>query len=153
MLPVATAAFLLIPGVVQAQDPPTPPAPPVETELVGFREVFQYPAFERRNPFRPIGVGDEGEPRYEELSLIGVIFDEDPTASVAMVSTGGVAVDEVGTVTAVPGDAYNLKVGYTIGNTTIREIHRDRVVVDVEEFGISDRRTMIFLSRRPGGSQ
>jgi hypothetical protein len=46
-----------------------------------------------------------------------------------------------------------VKVGQTIGNTTIREIQRDRVIVDVEEFGLTERRTMFFLSRRQGGSQ
>jgi predicted thioesterase len=81
------------------------------------------------------------------------MFSSDPAASVAVLSTGGVEVAEDGTLAAVEGDAYNVKVGQTIGNTTIREIQRDRVVVDVEEFGLTDRRTMFFLSRRQGGSQ
>jgi hypothetical protein len=136
-------------GYAQA---PQQQGPPPEPELVFEREVFQYPAFQRRNPFVPLE-GAQGGIRYEQLSLIGIMFSSDPAASVAVLSTGGVEVAEDGTLAAVEGDAYNVKVGQTIGNTTIREIQRDRVVVDVEEFGLTDRRTMFFLSRRQGGSQ
>jgi hypothetical protein len=72
---------------------------------------------------------------------------------VAVLTTGGVTVADDGTVAATEGDAYNAKVGQRIGNTIIREIQRDRVIVDVEEFGLTERRTMLFVSRRPGGSR
>lgn len=146
----AQAALALIPGVVQAQEPPPRPQP--EPELVFEREVFQYPSFARRNPFIPLE-GAQGGIRYEQLSLIGIMYSPDPSASVAVLSTGGYTIAEDGTLSPVEGDAYNVKVGQRIGNTTIREIQRDRVIVDVEEFGLTDRRTMIFLSRRQGGSQ
>jgi hypothetical protein len=70
-----------------------------------------------------------------------------------VVSTGGYSIAPDGTLSPVDGDAFNVKVGQRIGNVTIREIQRDRIVVGVEEFGLTDRRTMIFLSRRQGGSQ
>jgi hypothetical protein len=146
----AAGALLGAAAEAQAQAPPQQPAP--EPELVFEREIFRYPAFQRRNPFIPLE-GAAGGIRFEQLSLIGIMYSPDPTASVAVLSTGGVQVAADGTVSAVPGDAYNLKVGQTIGNTTIREIQRDRVIVDVEEFGLTDRRTMFFLSRRQGGSQ
>jgi hypothetical protein len=146
----------LLPFAVAAQEPAPaqqpPPGPAPEPELVFEREVFQYPSFTRRNPFVPLE-GAGGELRFEQLSLIGIMYSDDPSASVAILSTGGVSVAEDGTVTPVAGDAYNAKVGQRIGNTTIREIQRDRVLVDVEEFGLTDRRTMVFISRRPGGSQ
>ncbi|HUF77037.1 MAG TPA: hypothetical protein VMM35_12205 [Longimicrobiales bacterium] len=141
------AAF---PAAGEAQEPP--PRPPQEPELVFEREVFQYPAFQRRNPFMPLE-GAQGGVRFEQLSLIGIMYSPDPTASVAIMSTGGVTVNADGTTAPVAGDAYNVKVGQTIGNTTIREIQRDRVIVDVTEFGLTDRRTMFFQSRRQGGSQ
>jgi hypothetical protein len=134
----------------EAQAPP--PGPPQEPELVFEREVFQYPAFQRRNPFVPLE-GAEGGVRFEQLNLIGIMYAPDPTASVAVLSTGGVQVADDGTLSAVPGDAFNVKVGQTLGNVTIREIQRDRIIVDVEEFGLTDRRTMFFQSRRQGGSQ
>ena len=147
---VACAALGALPVPGEAQAPP--PRPPQEPELVFEREVFQYPAFQRRNPFIPLE-GAAGGVRFERLSLIGVMYSSDPTASVAVVTTGGVQVAEDGTLSAIEGDAFNVKVGQTIGNTTIREIQRDRVIVDVEEFGLTDRRTMFFQSRRQGGSQ
>jgi hypothetical protein len=143
-------ALTAVPAMGDAQAPPPQPTP--EPELIFEREIFQYPAFQRRNPFIPLE-GAAGGVRFEQISLIGIMYSSDPTASVAVVSTGGVRVAEDGTVTPVEGDAYNVKVGQTIGNTTIREIQRDRVIVDVEEFGLTDRRTMFFLSRRQGGSQ
>ena len=50
-----------------------------------------------------------------------------PTAgnSVAVVSTGGVTVNPDGTTAPIEGDAFYLKVGERIGNTTIVEIRRD----------------------------
>jgi len=147
----AGVTFLAIPSAGHAQAPQQQ-GPPPEPELVFEREVFQYPAFQRRNPFVPLE-GAQGGIRYEQLSLIGIMYSSDPTASVAVLSTGGVQVADDGTIAPVEGDAYNVKVGQTLGNTTIREIQRDRVVVDVEEFGLTDRRTMFFISRRQGGSQ
>ena len=142
-----------IPGVTPPapSDQAPPPGPQAEPELIFEREVFQYPAFARRNPFLPLAAG--GELRYEQLNLIGIVYSSDPSASVAVLSTGGVTVNADGTIAPVDGDAYNAKVGQRIGNATIREIQRDRVIVDVEEFGLTERRTMLFQSRRPGGSR
>jgi hypothetical protein len=153
LLPVA--AHAQIPGITPPQAEPQAAAPQggpqAEPELIFEREIFQYPAFARRNPFLPLAAG--GELRYEQLSLIGIVYSPDPSSSVAVLSTGGVTMNDDGTVTPVEGDAYNAKVGQRIGNTTIREIQRDRVIVDVEEFGLTERRTMLFQTRRPGGSR
>jgi hypothetical protein len=143
--------FLVLPNVVHAQEPP--PAPQPEPELVFEREVFEYPSFPRSNPFLAQSANPQGGPRFERLTLTGIIWDPDPTFSVAVLSTGALSVAPDGTVTMAPGEAYNAKVGQRIGNTTIREIQRDRVVVDVEEFGLTDRRTMFIASRRQGGTQ
>ena len=154
-LSVAVGVLVAIPCDARAQDATPPPPPPqtVETQLVFDREVFAYPAFTRRNPFLALAATDAG-PRFEQLSLIGIMYDDrDANASVAVVSTGGVAVAADGTTAAVAGDAYYLKVGEQIGNITVVEIHRDRVVVDVDEFDARERETMTFVSRRQGGSQ
>ncbi len=150
VLLVAVGVLAWLPTLGEAQAPP--PGPPPEPELVFEREVFQYPAFQRRNPFIALE-GARGGIRFEQLSLIGIMYSPDPAASVAVLSTGGVQIADDGTLAPVQGDAYNVKVGQSIGNVTVREIQRDRVVVDVEEFGLTDRRTMFFLSRRQGGSQ
>jgi hypothetical protein len=149
---VLAAGCLMLPALVQGQEPP-PAQPQAEPELVFEREVFEYPSFPRSNPFVPQSASRGGGPRFERLTLTGIIWDPDPTFSVAVLTTGAVSVAPDGTVTFAPGEAYNAKVGQRIGNTTIREIQRDRVVVDVEEFGLTDRRTMFIASRRQGGTQ
>lgn len=145
-LTVAFAASALIvltpPSGARAQDPaaaPAAPQPARDTELVFDREVFQYPSFTRRNPFLPLS-GGEGGVRYEQLSLIGIMYSPDASASVAVLSTGGVAVADDGTTTAIEGDSFYLKPGESIGNTTIIEIRRDAVIVDVEVFDAVERR-------------
>ena len=151
---VAVGVALAMPSAAWAQDPPQPPPqPPAETELIFDREVFQYPQFTRRNPFRPLLAADAGGPRYEQLTLIGIMYSEDPSASVAVVSTGSVTVAEDGTLAATEGDAYYMRVGETRGNVTVRAIHRDRVDVTVQEFDQQIPRTMVFVSRRQGGSR
>ena len=150
ILTVAVAA-LAVAAPVEAQAPPPAP-PPAEAELVFEREVFQYPSFTRRNPFRALDAADEGGPRFERLSLIGIMYSGDPGASVAVVTTGGVELAEDGTLSPVEGDAFNVKVGDRIGNSTIREIRRDAVIVDVEVFDAVETHTLTFVSRRDGGT-
>lgn len=134
----------------RGQNPPPQPAP--SPELVFEREVFEYPSFPRRNPFNPLLASGAGGPRYEQLTLIGIMWSPNPGSSVAVLSTGRVTVADDGTMSGTEGDAYYLKVGERVGNVTVVEIQRDRVVVDVEEFGLTDRRTMIFVPRRVGGT-
>ena len=145
---LGTCAAVALPTSAEGQAP-TPPLS--DTELVFEREVFSYPAFTRRNPFLPLE-GTAGGPRYEQLTLIGIMFSPDPASSVAVISTGSVTVAEDGTTSGVAGDAYYLKVGQTIGNATIVEIRRDAVVVDVEVFDAVERNTMNFVSSRDGGT-
>jgi hypothetical protein len=57
-----------------------------------------------------------------------------------------------GTFTATVDDSYAVKVGQTIGNVTVISIALDEVVVDVEEFGILDRKTIRPLNLL-GGNQ
>lgn len=151
---LAAGGLLVAPAIARAQEQQAPPpGPPEEVELVFEREVFEYPSFPRSNPFVPLSASQQGGPRYEQLTLTGIIWDADPTYSVAVMTTGAVSVAPDGTVSVAAGAAFNAKVGQRIGNTTIREIQRDRVVVDVTEFGQTDRRTMFIASRRQGGTQ
>jgi len=152
MLAMASGAAAQEPGV-EPEAAPQQQGPAPETELVFEREIFDYPSFVRRNPFMPLGGAEGGGPRFEQLSLIGIVYSPDPAASVAVVSTGGVTVAEDGTTSAIDGDAFNLKVGDRIGNTTIVQIRRDAVVVDVEIFDDVERHTMNFVSRRQGGTR
>jgi hypothetical protein len=157
MLPrylVATAVavvFVMPPSEARGQDPDIQTPPTGNAELVYDREVFQYPEFTRKNPFVALDGAMGGGPRFEQMSLIGVMYSPDGN-SVAVLSTGGVQVAEDGTTTPIDGDSYNMKVGDSIGNTTVIEIRRDAVIVDVEVFDAVERHTMTFVSRLQGGT-
>lgn len=147
----AVAALALLTSGAFAQQGPAQQPRDTDAELVFEREVFDYPSFTRRNPFRPLS-GPGGELRFQDLSLIGIMYSVDGAQSVAVLSTGGVQVNEDGTTSPIDGDAFYLKVGERVGNVTIVAIRRDAVVVDVREFDAVERRTMNFVSRRQGGT-
>jgi hypothetical protein len=148
------AGMVVLPAAAAAQEPPPAGPPQPQTELVFEREVFAYPAFQRRNPFRALVAADQGGPRFEQLRLMGVIYSDDPAMSVAVVGTSTVTVsaDAAATVQVQEGDAWYLKVGQSIGNIRIVEIRREQVVVEVEEFGLTEQKIMQLQTRRMGGT-
>ena len=152
VLGLAALALVAAPAETTAQDAGQQQARAGGAELTFDREVFVYPGFTRRNPFQSL-VGDGGAgPRFEALTLIGIMYSPTPGMGVAVLSTGGVTVNPDGTMSPVEGDSWNLKVGDRVGNTTVVEIRRDAVVVDVEVFDQVERHTMTFVYRREGGT-
>ena len=149
---VAWVGVTMLPLAAATQESPPPP-PPRQAELVAEREVFQYPTVQRRNPFKSLGAGSEGAPRFDQLRLMGIIFSEDRSSSVAVVGTSEVSVSEDGSqVTVDEGFAWYLKVGQRVGNIRIVDIREEQVIVEVEEFGLTERRTMQLQTRRLGGT-
>ena len=131
---------------VQGQEvPPTPPSQqvPDSVDLVFEREIFVYPRYERRNPFTPLIGGDRTGPRFEELQLIGVVLSTNPENSIAVFGPSVRAGIREGT-----GRSYRVRRGDTLGNIRILEIQQTRVVVEVEEFGLTEQRIMEL--QRPG---
>ena len=157
------AGALLLPAAAVAQEPPAnPPAQQQQTgqpaaqqvtELVFEREVFSYPTLQRRNPFHPLTGGDQGGPRFEALRVVGIIYSDNPSESVAVLGTSIVELSEdAATVTVQPGQSWHLKVGQSVGNIRVVEIHREQVVVEVEEFGLTEQKIMQLQIRRLGGT-
>ncbi len=143
---------LMQPALAAGQEPPPPP-PAEPTELVFEREVFLYPTFQRRNPFHALDAGDTGAVRFEQLRVGGILFSSDPASSVVTLTTTEMTVSEDGTgLTVSEGESWHAKVGQTVGNVRILEIYQDRVVVEVEEFGIAEQRIMQLETRRLGGT-
>jgi hypothetical protein len=144
VLILLTVMGVLFPVAVRAQQPPDTAA------LVFEREVFAYPTFERRNPFVRVLSGSEGGPRYEELQLIGIIFSSTPDLSVALFGPRG------GTPGGGDGQrvrrTFRARLGDQLGNVRILEIQRALVVVEVEEFGLTERREMELQRPGQGGS-
>ncbi|MHB1193357.1 MAG: hypothetical protein ACYC6F_09945 [Longimicrobiales bacterium] len=148
------AGALLLPPAAAAQEPPAnPPAQQQPTELVFEREVFSYPSVRRRNPFHPLTGADQGAPRFEELRVVGILYSDDPSGSVAVLGTSTVDLSEDGaTVTVQPGPSWYLKVGQSVGNIRVVEIHREQVVVEVAQFGLTEQKIMQLQTRRLGGT-
>ncbi|MFQ5536180.1 MAG: hypothetical protein ACE5GJ_01890 [Gemmatimonadota bacterium] len=147
--------LLATPAAVFAQEQEAgPPQQQPQTELVFEREAFVYPTFQRRNPFKPLVAADQGGPRFEQLRLMGVIYSDDPAESVAILGTYTVSVSEDGTQVTVSedGKAWYLKTGQSVGNTRVLEIHPQEVVVEVEEFGLTEQRIMQLQTRPTGGT-
>ena len=143
-------------ATAQQQKPDSTAQKPAEaTELVFEREVFTYPSVPRRNPFVPLS-GTENGPRFEQLRLMGVIYNNsDPSASMAMIGTSTVRTSQDSTnVTVTPqGQTWYLRVGQTTpgGGIRVAEIHPDSIVVEVEQFGITERKIMRLETR--GGTK
>lgn len=145
---------LLFPATLAGQQQQAPPPQQqAPTELVFEREVFAYPGYQRRNPFKPLVAGSEGGPRFEHLRLMGILYSGDPSGSVAVLGTSKVSISEDGTsVTVDQGESWYLKVGQSIGNVRILEIRPAQVVVEVEEFGLTEQKIMQLETRRLGGT-
>jgi hypothetical protein len=153
ILILAAAVGGLLPSAAGAQEETPPPNRPprrVSTDnLVSEREVFYYPRYERRNPFKPLLIGDEAGPRFEEIELRMIIFSQDPRRSVALFGPkGGVAGLEGTAAQEAARLSHRVRRGDRLGNVRILEIQRTRVVVEVEEFGLTEQRIMEL--RRPG---
>lgn len=127
---------------------------PDQAELAFEREVFSYPTFSRRNPFRPLLASTEGGPRWEGMRLEGILHDADPRYSIAIVSSGRAgARAEPGSASqgGSVGETARLRVGQRWGNIRILAIHPDNVLIEVEEFGLTEQRTMRLPVRGQGG--
>ena len=129
-----------------------PPSASQDTRELSFeREVFTYPEYARRNPFAPLLSAEGGGPRFERLILLGILYAPDQGDSVALFGEGTrTVVSDTEISVELSGATYRLRVGETVGNTTVREIQRHHVVVAVEEFGLTETRTMELPNRTAG---
>lgn len=93
------------------------------------REVFDYPADGRRDPFEPLSAGDELGPRFEDLRLAGVIYSPERGSMAVMVD-------------AATGRRYRVWEGDSIGGARLVRVHPDRAEFQVTVFGVSRRDTL-----------
>ncbi len=105
-------------------------------QLVFDREVFTYPSFERRNPFRSL-TGEEG-PRFEDMVLLGVVLSSRAGSSIAVVG----ARPPGSTSDQEPTRLFRLRSGESVGNVRVLEIRRREVVFSVDDFGIVETRML-----------
>ncbi|MEK9502880.1 hypothetical protein [Gaopeijia maritima] len=156
-------AALILPVALEAQEPAAQTgattvatagtADPEQAELAFEREVFSYPAFSRRNPFKPLLASGEGGPRWEGMQLEGILYDADPQYSIAIVSSGRANAQADAGPDGSAGETARLRVGQRWGNIRVLAIHHDNILIEVEEFGLTEQRTMRLPARGEGGQR
>lgn len=129
---------LMLPGALEAQEEAKQEPLSEGITLVYEREVYTYRGDNRRDPFRPLTGANEMGPRFDDLSLRGIIYSTGRGRSVALIADSE---DRV----------YRTRVGDMIGNARIIEISPARVVVAVQNFG-SIRQEILEMPTR-GGSE
>lgn len=101
-----------------------------EGELPVFeREVYEYPAPNRRDPFLPLNAGERIGPTFDDLRLTGVLFNP--------------AVSSVATLTdQKTRRRYRVREGDRLGEARILEIRPREVVFLITSYGISRREVL-----------
>ena len=93
------------------------------------REVFDYSAGGRRDPFKPLDAGSELGPRFEDLELSGVIYSPEAGSIVVLVDRNTLR-------------RYRVWEGDVIGGATLMRVTPDEAVFTVTVFGVSRQETL-----------
>lgn len=134
---VIVALPLFLPGSALGQSSQDPLGGAVSDSILGYeREVFDYSAGGRRNPFRPLTAFNTGGPRFEDLELTGIVHSP-----------------EIGSVVVVADRTnerrYKLREGERVGTARVLEIRPDEVVFAITTFGVS-RRAILRVKKERG---
>lgn len=101
----------------------------IDTMKVYEREIFEYPSFDRRDPFLALTAGTAIGPRFEDLALVGVLFSPE-AGSVANLT-------DVKT-----GKRYRTRAGDRLGDIRVVAIREDQVDFVITSFGVSRQETL-----------
>jgi hypothetical protein len=93
------------------------------------REVFEYPAAGRRDPFEPLEAGSELGPRFEDLELSGIIYSPEAGSIVVLVDRNTLR-------------RYRVWEGDAIGGATLMRVTPDEAVFTVTVFGVTRQETL-----------
>ena len=102
--------------------------------LVFEREIFDYAAAGRRDPFRALSEGGASGLLFEDLTLRMIIFVDVPSQSVAVLSDAR-------------GKIHRVRRGDIIGNAQVQDIAAAHVVFSVENLGV--RRQQVLDLKKP----
>ena len=107
-----------------------------DSVIVYRREVFRYSAAGRPDPFRSLVGRSEVGTRVEDFALRGVVYNSDPSRSVAVLARAGAT------------RLIRARVGDRIGAIRIVAIRPQSIDVLVEELSVA-RRTTLEITRTP----
>lgn len=129
----ALIAIVGVSGAAGAQAP-TPAGAPRDSagQMVLNREVFDYNAAGRRDPFLSLMTTSELKPLFSDLRLVGVLTDISGRNSVAILRD------------VTSKEQYRVKAGQTLGRMRVTRIEPKSVVFTIEEFGFSRQETLVM---------
>lgn len=128
------ATLISVPGTALAQ------SEAAGTEVVYRREVFTYPTANRPDPFRSLLDAANLQIRFENLTLLGVVYNPDPQQSVAILSQTGAE------------RRIQVRAGERVGNIRVIAIYPRRIDLLIEEFGVARRESLELNMNNEKGS-
>lgn len=111
--------------VSAAPAPAAPAAADTPQRVLINREMFQYDADGRRDPFVSLLTTSDLRPLLTDLKLVAVAFDPNGRNSVAVMRD------------VTSKEQYRVRVGQTLGRMRVAAIQEKAVVFTIEEFGFS----------------
>ena len=96
------------------------------------REVYDYDAGGRRDPFVSLLTSEDLRPALQDLRLVNVIYDESGRRHIAVMR-------EAGTNTQ-----YRVTTGSTLGRLKVALIKRRAVIFSIEEFGLNRQDSLVL---------
>lgn len=126
---------LLLSGTAAAQTtrpapPPASAAAPTPQEHTIYREVFEYDAAGRRDPFASLLATSDLRPLLIDLRLAAIAYDPNGRNSVAVLRD------------LTSKEQYRVKVGQTLGRMRVAAIQPRSVTFTIQEFGLSRQETL-----------
>ena len=109
-----------------------PEAAPATNLPVIMREVYDYDAGGRRDPFVSLLSTTELRPTVSDLRLVGVLYDESRRRPVAIMR-------DLSTNTQ-----YRVTTGMTLGRMRVFSINRRSVIFTIEEFGLNRQDSLVL---------
>ena len=126
-------ALIFASSSAAAQTPgPAAPAPaaPDPQEHTIYREVFEYNASGRRDPFASLLATSDLRPLLIDLRLAAIAYDPNGRNSVAVLRD------------LTSKEQYRVKVGQTLGRMRVAAIQPRSVTFTIQEFGLSRQETL-----------
>lgn len=125
----------LLSGTAAAQATRPAPSPasaaaPTPQEHTIYREVFEYDAAGRRDPFASLLATSDLRPLLIDLRLAAIAYDPNGRNSVAVLRD------------LTSKEQYRVKVGQTLGRMRVAAIQPRSVTFTIQEFGLSRQETL-----------
>lgn len=125
----------LLSGTAEAQatrsaPPPASAAAPTPQEHTIYREIFEYDAAGRRDPFASLLATSDLRPLLIDLRLAAIAYDPNGRNSVAVLRD------------LTSKEQYRVKVGQTLGRMRVAAIQPRSVTFTIQEFGLSRQETL-----------